>query len=455
MVQGIIVSEEEFNLLFKYPKSEVNNIFQFRKIVSDKLRKRNLTKRDFVDIPYQNFDNKIENYSKTKRLSYRNQIHEVSGPISDGQCKSYSLLTGPEKYIVGIERKGKKHLKQKKPKQKFIKNTSHFLENLTLDYNGAMSYIYSYVENLKLEDLFNVNESIPFKAVELVNASKFRARDSKGRKKQFDTNYLISEARKDRKSLIQVYGKECIIEDSETFEQAKKEDLVSEYWQTLELWRHGYWNIVQSKTNNRLFHVLTSLKSELWKFFSYKGEPLKEIDLGNSQFAILTGIINNELRLNKTDWQQPNIKEWDKNSLRLLEAARESQFYETIQSELKLDSREQAKEKRYEIIFSHFDKTNEDKEQLKEKFPALLGWTEKFKKLNCQLNKKFHASTLPVCLQLKESDIFLGPIFRESEKRNIPFVQKHDSLIIPANKKINPSVLQKFITGKFSEKALG
>lgn len=455
MKQGILVPEEIFNLKSKYPEREINDICQFHNIVNNKLRKRNLTKKDFVGVPYQNFDSKIENYSKTKRLAYKNQIYETGGLISDGQCQQYKLLTGPETHIVEIGKKGKKHMKQKRPKQKFVKNTSHFLENLELDYKVAMNYIYSYTENLKLSDLFNINENIPFKAVELANASKFRNRDSKGRKKQFDKNYLIEQARKDGKSLIQVFGKECIIANAKEFEQAKKEDLQNEYWQTLELFRHGYWNIIQSKSNNRLFHVLTSLKSGLWPFFTYKGEPLKEIDLGNSQFTILSGIINGELRLNKTDWQQPNIKEWDQNSLRLLDAARESEFYETIQSELKLDSREQAKNRSYEIIFSHFTSDNKDKEQLRETFPALLEYCESFKKLNCKIGKKFHPSTLPVSLQLKESDLFLGPIYREAEKRKIPFITKHDSILYPANKNLNPDVLKKYIKGEFSEKVLG
>jgi hypothetical protein len=311
--------------------------------------------------------------------------------------------------------------------------------------------------NIKLLiKIFNINENIPFRAVELANGGKFRERDSNGQKKQFDINYLIEQARKDKgKSLIQVYGKECIIANANEFEQAKKEDLQNEYWQTLELFRHGYWNIIQSKTNNRLFHVLTSLKSGLWPYFTYNGEPLKEIDLGNSQFAILAGIINNELRLNKTDWVKPDIRDWDSNSLRLLDAARESEFYEEIQNELKLDSRAKAKERSFEIIFSHFTSDNEDKKQLKETFPALLDFTENFKKLNCKIGKKFHPATLSIALQLKESDIFLGPVCRQCEKRKLPFITKHDSLILPANKNLNPDIFKKYINGQFSEKLLG
>lgn len=447
MDTGKFIPQELYNLINLCSQNESQKILHPFNTIRGKQKKFNLPLDYPVEVPKQNFEEKLENYDRYKGILFQNDIYEPDGEKRPGKAIAYKITTGPENCLIK-QRKSKKQLKvkQKKPKQKFIHNTTKFLDSLELDYNGAMSWIEDYVNNLKLSDLFYLNEDIPFNSVRNIHWKN---------DKEYNVKGLAKKAREQNKTLINLTGKDCIIENPERFLKAKREDIKNSHWQSLELLRNQCYNIVQSRVNNRLFHVLTSYKSELFPYLSYKGEPLKEIDLGNSQFAILAGIINNELRLNKTDWQQPNIKNWDANSLRLLDAAREGQFYEEIQSTLQLESRTKAKERSMELVFSHFTKTNEDKEQLRESFPQLLDYCESFKKQNCKIGKKFHPSTLPIALQLKESDLFLGPVWRECEKRKIPFVSKHDSVILPANKNLNTNVFKKYLHGQFSEKLLG
>lgn len=153
----------------------------------------------------------------------------------------------------------------------------------------------------------------------------------------------------------------------------------------------------RNETNNRLDTNLTNLKSELWEYLTLDNEKLVEIDIANSQFAILA-----------------NIMKVDDS---FYELAINGKLYDYIADKLKCKTSKEAKSKMFRMAF---DKVKTEQDEIRELFPITMNNIDSYKKQNGY--KAF--SNL---LQKTESDIMIDNVLFELMKR-YRIVTVHDSV---------------------------
>src|SRR5690606_29763693 len=118
---------------------------------------------------------------------------------------------------------------------------------------------------------------------------------------------------------------------------------------------------------------------------------LVQLDLCNSQFAILSHYLEDRLCTN------------DFKAFR--EQSYNGRLYEYVQEELTLKNREEAKKVTFELMFSKEDLNTERKERLKKLFPTVVNFVDTFKADNGYNN-------FSIMLQKIESDIFIDGLWK-------------------------------------------
>jgi hypothetical protein len=135
---------------------------------------------------------------------------------------------------------------------------------------------------------------------------------------------------------------------------------------------------------------------------------LSQIDLGNSQFALLASTLPSEL-------VHPTTVEFK-------EAAATGVLYELVQSKLNLPSRKRAKQTTFELLFSSHKNRSEDLSKMRVEFPEVMEYIDTFKIENG--HKKFSIS-----LQKIESELFIDNILKQLSSLSLGCLTKHDSVI--------------------------
>lgn len=169
----------------------------------------------------------------------------------------------------------------------------------------------------------------------------------------------------------------------------------------------------RNKTNNRLDTNITNLCSLLTDEIANQNN-LVQIDLSNSQFAILSYIL--QYIMDTDDYK------------RFKELSVIGGLYEFVQENLGLESRKEAKNAMFEILFSKRRNNTKSKSKLKKLFPTVIEWVDNYKKENGDDN-------FSIMLQKKESEIFIDMILNCIIKKKIFALTKHDSLIVKESDK--------------------
>ena len=222
----------------------------------------------------------------------------------------------------------------------------------------------------------------------------------------------IEKAKEQNKSLIQDKN-HYLIEDLEVFIQRKKLSILSTYSEAIENLKNGNFRATRNKTNNRLDTNLTNLCSILTDEICFEND-LIQIDLSNSQFTILSWVLQNEL--DTEDFK------------RFKELSVTGELYDYIKDILGLESRKEGKNAMFEILFSSRRNNTQSKVLIKEIFPSVVRWIDKFKKENGD-------RSFSIMLQKEESKIFIDGILKSLIKKKMFALTKHDSFIIRAEDK--------------------
>lgn len=98
-------------------------------------------------------------------------------------------------------------------------------------------------------------------------------------------------------------------------------------------------------------------------------------------------------------------------------------LYEWIQQELKLESREDAKEMMFEVLFGTKRKTD-TKQKLRSLIPDIVDFLE-------DLKSEYSYKEIPITLQNVEASVMIDMVLAELHNQEIPALSKHDSILIP------------------------
>lgn len=139
---------------------------------------------------------------------------------------------------------------------------------------------------------------------------------------------------------------------------------------------------------------------------------LVQIDLSNSQFAILTNVLKEHL-------DSDDFKRFKMLSI-------SGKLYAYIQRIIGLESVADAKNAMFEIMFSSRRNNTPSKAKLKKLFPSVISWMDRYK-------KDFGDNQFSIMLQNKESEIFIDCLLTKIKAMQLFCLTKHDSLIVRRN----------------------
>ena len=188
----------------------------------------------------------------------------------------------------------------------------------------------------------------------------------------------------------------------------------------------------RNETNNRLDSNFTNMDSRLLQII-LEDNNLVQIDLANSQFAILANLLPETLSSKDTELFKEKVKE--------------GKFYEFIRSRLKISSRKEAKQSTFEMLFSSYKNKSPRIDKVNQALPELMDFIKDYKIKN-------GSNKFAIWLQQYESDIFIDGVLNSLHRKRIFALSKHDSIICKKSDldKVLPVIEKVFSKNKFEGK---
>ena len=209
---------------------------------------------------------------------------------------------------------------------------------------------------------------------------------------------------------------QCLIKDNNIYKVVypskflsdKKATMKMYYKNSIDRLKYNSLDAKRNKTNNRLDTNLTNMASILVDEICLQND-LIQIDLSNSQFVLLTNLLQSHL--NSSDYKL------------FKELSVSGKLYDYIASSLSLKSAKNGKSLMFEVMFSSRRNNSAYKKKIKELFPSVVGWIDDYKKAHGD-------NQFSIMLQRIESDLFIDKILKRLKKLKFFCLTKHDSLII-------------------------
>lgn len=199
-------------------------------------------------------------------------------------------------------------------------------------------------------------------------------------------------------NLIQIKDKVYIYDDVNEFLDLKRKELYFLYKRQLFNLENGIFYVSRNETNNRLDHNLTQLKKELYEVITFDGEAIKEIDIKNAQFAILSNITT----------------ELDED---FITNAQNGTLYEYVSEKLNI-TRKEAKELMFNVAF---DKVKSKQDIIREIFPKTMAFIDGYK-------KEYGYKAFSNLLQKYESNLMIDGLLNFLVKKGYKVFTVHDSI---------------------------
>ncbi len=291
----------------------------------------------------------------------------------------------------------------------------------------SLSFDFKKLKEIAIKKIDSINIS-SFKTGETIENRFFQVTIKK--EKQF-TYWMTKEnalriAQEDGLMLIQDQ-KRFFITNPEEFVTMKKNVFRDAYLGSIDKIEKGYWYADRNTTNNRLDSNITNLCSNLTEEI-IKSNDLVQFDLANSQFAILSYLLNQKEEIST------------KEDFRLFkEFAESGELYTKIQEELGLDSRKEAKIMLFELLFSSEKNNSKNKKKIAHLFPSVVSWIDDYKRNNGY-------EQFAIWLQKEESKMFIDDIYLTLKEKGLFCLTKHDSIII---RKENEEEVETFLKEYF------
>ena len=403
---------EDFEKI-QFSKIERNYALKF----IDNLMKRSFREYGMIDGFVETPKNYFRKVFNSQYLIWLNKLIDAkiiisnlsySNSISNTYSKSYSLNTkytsipimwltfdeNPLKSVPYTFKISKETEDEKLDLQRVVED----LNIIKVDRKILMQVASNEIEKVKIED---------FKTNELVSRDSFNV--SFGGVKTYWMSYqqAIEKSLELDKTLIQDENKFYIIDEYE-FILRKKTAMIQSYQDAINKLVNKKFYGKRNSTNSRLDTNLTNMAKVLTNEVCLKN-GFVQFDLCNSQFAILSDLLEN--KLNTEDFIQFKTHSYN------------GTLYEYIMEELKLETRLDAKKMMFELMFSKEDYKSSLKDKLKTLFPSVVEVVDAYKKENGY--KKFSIS-----LQQRESEIFIDGLWKQIKNKKIFCTPKHDCLIV-------------------------
>lgn len=343
--------------------------------------------------------------SKEKHVCYNYHVNPIYFKVIPSLYNFNTIISNPS--ILCIEKE--REVLITVPYKDIIKTTSiderkHFkwfeddITTLKIDYSKLETIVENRVKNLSISD-FDLNENILADIVKISIPN--------GKEHYIPIADAIKIAKSRNEDLIKD-GKRYVITDATKFIEEKKIAISFSYINSLNRLRNGCYKSKRNLTNNRLDTNLTNMYSELVNEICIQNN-LVQIDLKNSQFAILSYVLKAELK-------SSHFKLFKNLSI-------SGKLYAFIANKLGLKTKKEGKISMFEIMFSSRKNNTTGKKRIRELFPTIIKWIDEYKLQHG--DKKF-----AVMLQKRESEIFIDLILNKIKSKKLFCLTKHDSVIV-------------------------
>lgn len=317
-------------------------------------------------------------------------------------CRTYSInddFFGGEVGTVTYQTKiTEKTLEERKVKDYVVED----LKELILDTDKMKFIADSKMSELSIKN-FRINEQILEDSFEVIikdgnytSQPFFIKREDALKKAQERGRTLIQDKRR------------FFIMNVDEFIRMKKNVYNLYYTDCISKLSKGIWLANRNDTNRRLDTNLTNLCKDLTNII-VEDNNLVQLDLSNSQFAILSHLIPAEV-------VGDDVALFKKLSY-------SGKLYDYIRGVLALESKKEAKQVTFELLFSSANNTSSKLKKLKDVFPNVLGWISSYKKEN-------GTEAFAVMLQMFESEMFIDHLWMDIKRKGYMCLTKHDSLIV-------------------------
>lgn len=280
---------------------------------------------------------------------------------------------------------------------------SEDIQTLNIDANSLYDIMNEKISHLSINS-FNINEQIEEAFFEII--------EKKGNnvlKYNITLEAAIVKANASGRVVLQDKTQYYLV-DANEFIANKKDSMIDSYRTSIHKLTNNYLFANRNATNNRLDTNITNMCGELVDQLC-EDNDLVQIDLSNSQFAILAHVMKADSNVNtKADY------------IRFKTLCEEGQLYTHLQSELGLNSRKTAKKLMFHLAFS---KRSNSKHyaKLKALFPTVTTWISEYKKAN-------GSNMFAVMLQKEEAKMFIDNIWHDIKEQGYFCLTKHDSVIV-------------------------
>lgn len=289
------------------------------------------------------------------------------------------------------------------------------VNSLKIDQDKIKMDIYSYVNSI---------DKTKFKLNDEITATNFEVsllHTNSQKKKWTSKKKALSLANYRYETLIQD-GNKFYIACLDYFIEWKKQKTMAAYMDSLYRVATKQLNHNRNKANNRLDTNFTNMPNLLFRTIC-EDNKLVQIDLSNSQFAILSHILKGKV----------NCPEFRYHAER-------GTLYDDV-AERRNIPRKQAKIGFFETLFSSDKYTSPEKKELESLYPEVMKWISDYK-------KEYGDKKFVNMLQKKESEIFIDNILSRILEKTDFCLTKHDSVIV---RKKDEKLAREVINQYFSE----
>lgn len=290
-----------------------------------------------------------------------------------------------------------KNMRDESVKSRVVKD----LKSLYFDYEKMKSIVTKVVNSVN-RDKFKINSEIKEESIYV----RFN-QNNQEKQVWMKLDTALSRAEEWGVDLIQD-GAKFYLANFEEYLLSKKKSYYIAYTDAVENFNSGNFFAFRNETNKRLDSNITNMANVLTNQLC-KDNDLVKFDLSNSQFAILSHILDGEL---------------DTDDFRVFkEQSQSGRLYEYILENLNLENRKDAKNMMFELMFSSEKLRSSLKTKLKKLFPSVVEYVDAYK-------KKHKYRNFSIMLQKKESEIFINGIWTEIKKSKVFCIPKHDCIIV-------------------------
>jgi len=318
-------------------------------------------------------------------------------------CRTYSInndffIDGELATVTYQTKIIEKTLEQRKVKDYVVED----LKELILDTDKMKFIADSKMSDLSIKN-FRINEQVLEDSFEVI------IKDGNYTSQPFfiKREDALNKAQERGRTLIQD-KRRFFIMNADEFITMKKNVYNLYYTDCISKLSKGIWLANRNDTNRRLDTNLTNLCKDLTNII-VEDNNLVQLDLSNSQFAILSHLIPTEVVGDDVELFK--------------ELSYSGKLYDYIKGVLALENKKEAKQVTFELLFSSNNNKSSKLKKLKEVFPNVLGWINGYKKEN-------GTEAFAVMLQMFESEMFIDHLWMDIKRKGYMCLTKHDSLIV-------------------------